>query len=511
MLVCNHLSYLDPVYTRCSSDRARRTPRFLAKDSLWRGPVFGRVIAGARQIPVSRGSRDAGASIAAARRALRRRRRRRHLPRGHDHAGPRRWPMEARSGAARLALASDVPVVPTVHWGTLAIYDHYRKRVRPSPFGTTVTVRAGAPIDLSDLRARVGEKGPGAALLRETTARMMTAVRELLEEVRGESAPQEGVGVRRPGDAGTGAMTRYAVLGAGSWGTTFAKVLADAGTDVTLWARRQEVADAIEKDHVNAEYLPESPCPRRCGPPRDAEAALDGVDAVVLALPRPEAARNLEDWRAHLPPRRHRGQPRQGRRDGHAQADERGRRRRRRGASPAGSRWSAGPNLARRDRRRAAHGHRRRLLGPRARRRGAARLRDTGYFKPYTNVDVIGCELGGACKNVIALACGMASGLGYGDNTTASLITRGLAEIARLTVALGGQTRHPRRPGRDGRPRRDLLLTALAQPPLRLPRWGPGCRSPRPRRPTTARSPRGSSRARRSGSWRAATRSTRRS
>ena len=61
----------------------------------------------------------------------------------------------------------------------------------------------------------------------------------------------------------------------------------------------------------------------------------------------------------------------------------------------------------------------------------------TGYFRPYTNTDVVGCELGGAVKNVIALACGMAVGLGYGDNTSASLITRGLAEISRLGVALG--------------------------------------------------------------------------
>ncbi|MGH3826997.1 MAG: NAD(P)H-dependent glycerol-3-phosphate dehydrogenase, partial [Pseudonocardiaceae bacterium] len=61
----------------------------------------------------------------------------------------------------------------------------------------------------------------------------------------------------------------------------------------------------------------------------------------------------------------------------------------------------------------------------------------TGYFRPYTNTDVIGCELGGACKNVIALACGVAAGLGYGDNTLATLITRGLSEMARLGVALG--------------------------------------------------------------------------
>ena len=202
MLVCNHVSYLDPVYTAVFVHRARRTPRFLAKDSLWKVPVFGRVLAGSRQIAVSRGSRDAGASIEAARRAFADDGVVVIYPEGTITRDPEGWPMEARSGAARLALASDVPVIPTVHWGTLAIYDHYRKRVRPSPFGATVTVRAGAPMDLSDLRARVGEKGPGAALLRETTRRMMAAVRELLEEVRGEKAPDAASGAPGAGTVG---------------------------------------------------------------------------------------------------------------------------------------------------------------------------------------------------------------------------------------------------------------------------------------------------------------------
>ena len=206
MLVCNHVSYLDPVYTAVFVHRARRAPRFLAKDSLWKLPVFGRILAGSRQIPVSRGSRDAGTSIEAARRAFADDGVVVIYPEGTITRDPAGWPMAARSGAARLALASDVPVIPTVHWGTLAIYDHYRRRIRPSPFGATVTVQAAAPIDLSDLRARVGEKGPGAALLRDTTARMMDAVRELLEEVRGEAAPRESPdpdGAESDGDIGT--------------------------------------------------------------------------------------------------------------------------------------------------------------------------------------------------------------------------------------------------------------------------------------------------------------------
>ncbi|WP_433799419.1 lysophospholipid acyltransferase family protein [Actinomycetospora sp. CA-084318] len=189
LLVSNHISYLDPVYTAVFVHRARRVPRFLAKDSLWRVPVFGRIMAGSRQIPVARGSRDAGASLAAAEAALADDGVVVIYPEGtitRDAAG---WPMEARSGAARLALLHDVPVIPVVHWGTLSVYDHYRRRFRPSPFGTTITVRAGEPLPMDDLRARVGDRPPGAKLMKETTERMMTAVGALLEDVRGEVRP----------------------------------------------------------------------------------------------------------------------------------------------------------------------------------------------------------------------------------------------------------------------------------------------------------------------------------
>ncbi|WP_285658135.1 lysophospholipid acyltransferase family protein [Actinomycetospora sp. NBRC 106375] len=194
MLVCNHVSYLDPVYTAVFVHRARRVPRFLAKASLWDVPLFGRVLTGSRQIPVSRGSADAGTSLEAARTSFADDGVVVIYPEGtitRDEAG---WPMAARSGAARLALDSDVPVIPVVHWGTLSVYDHYKKRFRPSR-RTTITVKAGPPIPMDDLRARVAERGP-RPLLRETTDRMMTAVRELLSEVRGEPAPEPTRGAR---------------------------------------------------------------------------------------------------------------------------------------------------------------------------------------------------------------------------------------------------------------------------------------------------------------------------
>ena len=232
-------------------------------------------------------------------------------------------------------------------------------------------------------------------------------------------------------------MTRYAVLGAGSWGTTFAKVLADAGTDVTLWARRQEVADAIEKDHVNAEYLPDVALPEALRATHDAEAALEGVSAVVLAIPAQKLRSHLEDWGAHLPPDATVVSLAKGvemgtlKRMSEVVADAGG-------VEPGRIAVVSGPNLAGEI---AAEQPTATVVACSDHERAVAvqHACSTGYFKPYTNVDVIGCELGGACKNVIALACGMAAGLGYGDNTTASLITRGLAEISRLTVALGGQ------------------------------------------------------------------------
>lgn len=188
LVVANHVSYLDPVYTAVFVHRARRVPRFLAKDSLWKVPVFGRVLAGSKQIPVARGSRDAGASLAAAERSLDDGGVVVIYPEGtitRDAAG---WPMEARSGAARLALLHDVPVIPAVHWGTLSVYDHYNKRFRPSR-RKEVVLKAGPPLELDDLRARLGDGPPGARLMRETTERMMDAVTDLLAEVRGEVRP----------------------------------------------------------------------------------------------------------------------------------------------------------------------------------------------------------------------------------------------------------------------------------------------------------------------------------
>jgi glycerol-3-phosphate dehydrogenase (NAD(P)+) len=230
-------------------------------------------------------------------------------------------------------------------------------------------------------------------------------------------------------------MTRATVFGAGSWGTTFAKVLADAGCDVMLHARRPELAAAITEKSENTDYLPGVRLPDGVRATSDPAEALEDAEIVVLAVPSQSLRENLTEWSPLLP----------------ADATllslmkgiELGTTRRMSevicevtGAGPERVAALSGPNLAREI----------------AEEQPAATViacTDTGrgellqaachtaYFRPYTNPDVVGCELGGAVKNVIALATGMAEGMGFGDNTKASLITRGLAETARLGAALG--------------------------------------------------------------------------
>ena len=230
-------------------------------------------------------------------------------------------------------------------------------------------------------------------------------------------------------------VRRVAVLGAGSWGTAFGKVLADAGREVVLWARRPEVAAAVNDGHRNPDYLPGVALPSLLSATTDAAAALDGADAVVLAVPSQTLRANLAGWRDLLPPGRTLVSLAKGVELGTLQrmseviVEVAG--------VPADQvAVLSGPNLAREI---AGEEPTATVIACTDHDRAVALQNacTTGYFRAYTNTDVIGCELGGAGKNVIALACGVAAGMGFGDNTRASLITRGLAETARLGVALG--------------------------------------------------------------------------
>ncbi|HEX3824567.1 MAG TPA: NAD(P)H-dependent glycerol-3-phosphate dehydrogenase [Mycobacteriales bacterium] len=232
-------------------------------------------------------------------------------------------------------------------------------------------------------------------------------------------------------------MTRAAVLGAGSWGTAFAQVLVDAGTDTVLWARRPEMAEAINELHENPDYLPRITLPPSLQATSDAREALDGVDLVVLAVPSQTLRANLERVADLIPPDAVLVSLMKGVELG---TDKRMSEVIREVADVPDHRVAAvsGPNLAREIA----------LREPAAAvvactdldvARQVQQACNSGYFRPYRNHDVIGCEFGGAVKNVIALAVGMAAGLGLGDNARASMITRGLAEIARIGVALGAE------------------------------------------------------------------------
>ncbi len=230
-------------------------------------------------------------------------------------------------------------------------------------------------------------------------------------------------------------MTRCAVMGTGSWGTVFAMILADAGCEVTLWGRRPELVEAIDRDHVNRDYLPELTLPAGIRATTDAAEALAGADFAVLSVPSQTLRDNLALWAPLIEPQTALVSLMKGvelgtvKRMSEVISEVAG-------VGPERVVVVSGPNLA----------------GEIANRQPAAtvvactdeevakrfqKACHTPYFRPYTNTDVVGCELGGAVKNVIGLAVGMANGMGLGDNTKATLITRGLAETTRLGLALG--------------------------------------------------------------------------
>ncbi len=228
---------------------------------------------------------------------------------------------------------------------------------------------------------------------------------------------------------------RAAVLGAGSWGTTFAKVLVDAGNDVTLWARRTDLAQRITETHRNEDYLPGVELPETLQATHDAAAALRDADLVAVAIPSQTLRENLRAWAPDLPPQATvvslmKGvELGTGKRMSEVIAEVAG-------TAPERIAVLSGPNLARE----IAAGQPTATVIACTEKATAVAVQarvSAPYFRPYTNTDVVGCELGGAVKNVIALACGIGYGMGFGDNSLASIITRGLAETARLGDRLG--------------------------------------------------------------------------
>ncbi|HEX8581022.1 MAG TPA: NAD(P)H-dependent glycerol-3-phosphate dehydrogenase [Acidimicrobiales bacterium] len=226
---------------------------------------------------------------------------------------------------------------------------------------------------------------------------------------------------------------RVAVIGAGSWGTTVAS-LACGNAPTVLWARRPDLAEEIDRDHVNPAYLPDHPLPPSLRATADLEEAVREADVLVMAVPSHGFRSTLEAMAGHV----------------RAWVPvvsltkglEQGTRRRMSEVvrevlpgHPVGV--LTGPNLAKEIM--AGHAAASVVGMPEeAVANELQRVFHTDLFRVYTNPDLVGCEIGGALKNVMAIASGMADGLGTGDNTRAAVITRGLAELSRLGVAMGG-------------------------------------------------------------------------
>ncbi len=239
-----------------------------------------------------------------------------------------------------------------------------------------------------------------------------------------------GVGERR--------MTKVACIGAGSWGTTVAGLAAQNGHDVVLWCRRSELAEQINELHVNEDYLPAIRLPEELRATASIQQAVEGAEVMVMGVPSHgwrEILRTLKDDLSDVDAvvSLTKGlEVDTNVRMSEVLSEE----------CPdfPGERYSmlAGPNIAKEIARRMPAATA--IACTDAQR--AERLQEIfhqPYFRVYTNTDVVGCELGGAMKNIVAIAAGIADAFGFGDNARAALMTRGLAELTRLGVHLGGQ------------------------------------------------------------------------
>ena len=230
-------------------------------------------------------------------------------------------------------------------------------------------------------------------------------------------------------------MSTVTVVGSGSWGTTFAKILADAGNDVTLWARRQELAREINETNRNSDYLPGINLPPSLSATSVLSDALEAAEQIYLAVPSPTLRANLGEMGrlgdAIVVSLMKGVESGTGLRMSEVIAEAGG-------VDPAKIAVVSGPNLAleiAKEQPTAAVAS----SSDKATAAAVAKASTTHYFKPFVNHDVVGTEFGGVLKNLIAVAVGIADGVGYGENTKASIITRGLAEISAFAAAFGAE------------------------------------------------------------------------
>jgi glycerol-3-phosphate dehydrogenase (NAD(P)+) len=234
-------------------------------------------------------------------------------------------------------------------------------------------------------------------------------------------------------------VSRIVVMGAGSWGTTIAKVIADGGTEVMLYSRRQEVTDEINLQHQNSGYLPDIDLPNNLLATSDIALALADAEQIYLAVPAQTLRQNLIDWGPLIPKTATlisliKGLEQvSGLRMSQVMLETTGFPRDQMAVI-------SGPNLAL-EIARSEPAASVCACDDSERAEEVARVCSSDYFTVFTNDDVVGTEMGGVLKNLIAVAIGIVSGLGYGQNTKASIMTRGLAEIMRLAVDHGARRR----------------------------------------------------------------------
>ena len=234
-------------------------------------------------------------------------------------------------------------------------------------------------------------------------------------------------------------MSRIVVLGAGSWGTTVAKVIADGDNQVTLWARRSEQIEQMNATKQNPDYLPGVELPPGILLTSDISQALEGAEQIYIAIPSQQLRESLSSWSGLIPANATlislmKGlEAGTGKRMSEVIAEATG-------APLDQIAVLSGPNLALEiaNQEPAAA-----VAACSNQERGSevARVCSSEYFTVFTNSDVIGTELGGVLKNLIAVAIGIVSGIGYGQNTKASIMTRGLSEITKFAVAHGARRR----------------------------------------------------------------------
>ena len=417
IIVVNHVSHVDPFLVAKMIIDGARVPRFLAKDSIFACRWSGAAMRGMGNIPVSRGHDR--------RRAVARTPPSTPFAQGHILAlhpegtvtrDPDGWPMVGKTGAARLALlVPDVPVIPVAQWGVQDSIDLYRKRVRlfPRPRHDLV-----ASASRSTCRRSAGATRRRRTL-HEMTEVIMRRLRDDVADLRGVPAPTgplfrrsprplvarpEGRRVKadRPRAPGRGARRSRRCS---STPATTSRCGPGAPSSPTLIAER----------HENPDYLPGIALPPTLhGDPRPCGRAAAGPTSSRSRSRRRRCAQNLAEWVPDLPSTDATlVSLMKGVELGTTHADERGDR-----EVTGASAVDASPSCpARTWRARSPRSSPPRRSSRAPTRRGRSTVQQAcsaPYFRPYTNTDVVGCELGGAVKNVIALACGMAAGMGFG-------------------------------------------------------------------------------------------------